>query len=165
MTASAQIAVHLRQVYFGGNWTWTNLKETLQDVTWEEALIKVHDFNTIAVLFYHINYFVAAILPVLQGGELNAHDKFSFDHPPIRSQKDWEDLQTKAWENAELLAGLIEQLPEAQLSEVFVEDKYGNHYRNFLGLIEHTHYHLGQISLIKKLVRLQKVEEDQDQNM
>ncbi|HAI83731.1 MAG TPA: DUF1572 domain-containing protein, partial [Chitinophagaceae bacterium] len=29
----------------------------------------------------------------------------------------------------------------------------GTYYRNILGLIEHTHYHLGQIALIKKIIR------------
>jgi hypothetical protein len=31
--------------------------------------------------------------------------------------------------------------------------KYGNYYRNLHGIIEHTHYHLGQIVLIKKLLK------------
>ena len=37
-------------------------------------------------------------------------------------------------------------------------EKYGTYYRNFHGLIEHAHYHLGQIVLIKKLVAASKAE-------
>jgi len=33
-----------------------------------------------------------------------------------------------------------------------MEEKYGNYYRNFHGIIEHCHYHLGQIVLIKKML-------------
>jgi len=40
-------------------------------------------------LVYHINYYVAAVLPVLQGGPLDASDKYSFDLPPIQSKEDW----------------------------------------------------------------------------
>jgi len=47
---------------------------------------------------------------------------------------------------------LIEQLPEAKLGEIFSEEKYGTYYRNIHGIIEHTHYHLGQIVLIKKIL-------------
>jgi len=50
---------------------------------------------------------------------------------------------------------LIEQLPESQLWVTFSQEKYGNYYRNLHGIIEHIHYHLGQIVLIKKII-LQK---------
>ena len=51
----------------------------------------------------------------------------------------------------------MEKLDEAKLSEVFADPKYGNFYRNLQGIIEHTHYHLGQISLLKKLVKEKRV--------
>jgi hypothetical protein len=91
-------------------------------------------------------------LKVLQGNSLNAHDKYSFDHPPIHSQEDWENLLDKTWTDAQNFAALIEQLQESKLWENFVEEKYGNYYRNLHGIIEHCHYHLGQIVLIKKIL-------------
>lgn len=152
MNLTAQIAKHFRDVYFGGNWTSVNLKEALANVDWQQATTKVSSFNTIATLVYHMNYYVSAVQNVLQGEPLNAHDKYSFDHPPVLSQEDWEQLLAKTWRNAENFASLIEQLPESQLGETFVEEKYGNYYRNIHGLIEHIHYHLGQIVLIRKLL-------------
>ena len=152
MNLTAQIAKQLRAVYFGGNWTSVNLKETLADVTWQQATAKVYTFNTIAALVYHMNYYVGAILKVLQGEPLNAHDKYSFDLPAIVSQEDWEKLLDKIWTDAENFACLIEQLPESKLGETFSNEKYGNYYRNIHGVIEHTHYHLGQIVLIKKIL-------------
>ena len=147
-----QIAKHTREVYFGENWTCSNLKDNLADVTWQQATTEVYSFNTIAALVYHINYFVGAALQVLQGEPLTANDKYSFDHPPIRSQQDWENLLDKTWADAEHFASLIEQLPESRLWEDFSEGKYGNYYRNIHGIIEHAHYHLGQIVLIKKIL-------------
>ena len=91
-------------------------------------------------------------MQVLQGEPLNAHDKYSFAHPPILSQKDWEKLLDKTWTNAENFATLIEQMPESKLGKIFSDEKYGNYYRNINGIIEHTHYHLGQIVLIKKIL-------------
>ena len=147
-----QIAKHTREVYFGGNWTCSNLKDNLADVTWQQATTEVYSFNTLAALVYHINYFVGAALQVLQGEPLTANDKYSFDHPPILSQQDWENLLDKTWADAEHFASLVEQLPESRLWEDFSEGKYGNYYRNIHGIIEHTHYHLGQIVLIKKIL-------------
>ena len=148
-----QTAKHFREVFFGGNWTWSNFQDNLKDVTWQEATSKVADFNTIAVLTFHSGYFVTALLDVLEGKPLTAHDKFSFDHPPILSQEDWEQMLQKMWSEVERAAVLIEQLTDEKLLETFVEAKYGNYYRNILGTIEHAHYHLGQIALVKKLLR------------
>jgi hypothetical protein len=113
----------------------------------------VHSFNTILKLTYHIGYYVTAIQKVLQGGPLDAHDKFSYDHPPVHSDKDWQDLQNRLWEEVETMAALIEQLPEEKLWQDFADPKYGIYFRNLFGVIEHTHYHLGQVVLIKKLVK------------
>lgn len=152
MNLTAQIAKHLRDVYFGGNWTVSNLKDALSDVTWQQATTQVYSFNTIAALTYHVSYFVQALLTVLQGEPLNAHDKYSFDHPPILSQEDWDKLLNTVWSDVQNAVGLIEQLPESTLGDNFTDEKYGNYYRNIHGIIEHTHYHLGQIVLIKKIL-------------
>ena len=152
MKLTEQIAKHLRDVHFGGNWTCSNLKEKLADVTWQQATTQVDSFHTIATLVFHMNYFVSATLKVLHGGPLDAKDKYSFDHPPVQSQEDWEKLLDKTWADAENLASLIEQLPESQLWETFVKKKYGNYYRCLHGPIEHCHYHLGQIALIRRML-------------
>ena len=152
MNLTEQIAKQLRDVHFGGNWTASNLKDHLADVTWQQATTQVYSFNTIVALIYHMNYYVSAVLKILQGERLNASDKYSFNHPPILSQEDWEKLLNKTWTDAENFASLIERMPESKLWESFADNKYGNYYRNIHGIIEHIHYHLGQIVLIKKLL-------------
>ena len=152
MNLSTQIAKLFRDAHFGGNWTAVHLKEQLADVNWQQATTQVFGLNTIAVLVYHIHYYVGAAAKVLQGGPLDASDKYSFDCPPIQSQEDWDKLLEKTWADAEAFARLIEQLPESKLWEDFSDNKYGNYYRNLHGIIEHLHYHLGQIVLIKKIV-------------
>ncbi|MDQ1090003.1 hypothetical protein QE390_004607 [Siphonobacter sp. SORGH_AS 1065] len=47
-------------------------------------------------------------------------------------------------------------MPEEAWQKTFVDEKYGTYYRNLHGMIEHTHYHLGQIVLIKKILRNSK---------
>ena len=153
MNLTAQIASQLREVHFGGNWTASNLKDQLADITWQQATTQVYSFNTIAALVYHINYFVSAVVNVLKGAPLDAHDVYSFDVPPIHSADDWEKLVKKTMTDAENFAVQIEQLPASKLAESFTDEKYGNYYRNLHGIIEHIHYHLGQIVLIKKILR------------
>lgn len=153
MILPQQIAKHFRDVHFGGNWTSVNLKQTLADVSWQQAVTKVHNLNTIAVLVYHMNYYVSAVLKVLQGQALEASDKFSFDLPAIQSATDWENLLNKTWTDAENFASLLEQLPENRFSDIFTDEKYGNYYRNIAGITEHMHYHLGQVVIIKKIIQ------------
>jgi uncharacterized damage-inducible protein DinB len=155
MNQAQQITKHFRDVHFGGNWTSVNLKQSLSDVTWEQATTKVDSLNTIAALVFHINYYISAVSNVLKGTPLDAHDKYSFDLPPVTSEEDWTKMLDKSWSDAEQLTSLIEQLPDEKLFEIFVVEKYGNYLRNLMGLIEHTHYHLGQIVVIKKMVLAQ----------
>lgn len=153
MSISKNIAKHLKEVYFGDNWTWSNLKDNINDVTWQEATTKIGSLNTIAVLFHHLHYYVPRTIKFLREKSFDAKDDDSFSHPPINSQQDWDSCLKKAWKEVEILIGLIEQIPDSILEENFYSEKQGIYYRNLSGLIEHTHYHLGQIALIKKLLR------------
>ncbi|MBS1972929.1 MAG: DUF1572 domain-containing protein [Bacteroidetes bacterium] len=152
MDITKQIAKLLRDVYFGGNWTASNLKDNVANVTWQQAITKAYSLNTIAALVYHMDYYVCAVHKVLQGGPLDAKDKYSFDLPSIQSQEDWEELLNKIWADANNLADAVEQMPESKLWEDFAGGKYGTYYRNIHGVIEHCHYHLGQIAIIKKII-------------
>lgn len=153
MNHSAQIAKHFNDAFNGGNWTWVNLKETLKDITWQQATTSVYNCNTIAVLIYHISYYVTVQLKVLKGGSLEGTDKDSFNCPPVQSQEDWERLVDKIWQEVEEYTQLSQQFPDEQLNDIFIMEKYGNWYRNLLGIIEHTHYHMGQIVLLKKILQ------------
>lgn len=159
MPLTQQIAKHFREIYFGGNWTSSNLKDNLAGLTWQQATTQVYSCNSIVTLVYHMNYYVTAVTKVLQGEPLDASDKYSFNHPLLLSQEDWEKLLEKIWADAEKFASLIEQLPESKLWENLADEKYGNYYRNLHGIIEHNYYHVGQIALIKKIL-LQKEKTD-----
>lgn len=152
ISISKQIASHFKQVFFGGNWTSVDFTAELKDVDLVMATTKVKNLNTIARLVFHVDYYIDVTIKVLEGGPLDAHDKFSFDCPEIKNEEDWETLRNKLFRDATTYAGLVEQLPDSKLEEIFCLEKYGNYYRNIHGLIEHCHYHLGQIVLIKKLI-------------
>jgi len=154
MENSIQIATRLREVFFNGEWIAnTNYRNLLSKVTWKQAINKIGSLNTIAALTYHLNYYLSGILKVFEGGSLEIRDKYSFDFQPIKSKKDWVNLLNDMWTNAERLANHIELMSEEKLEETFVNEKYGNYRRNIEGMIEHSYYHLGQISLIIKMIR------------
>lgn len=153
MNYSQQIAEHIKGVYFGGNWTASNLHNQLQNVDLKTATTKIHDCNTIATLAYHIHYFVIAQSQVLEGKPLQAKDSESFSHPNFTSNAEWTDWKNNIFKQAKHFINLVKDLPEEKLSTFFQEEKYGLYYKNLHGLIEHTHFHLGQIALVKKLIK------------
>lgn len=152
MSISTQIAKHLHDLHFGGNWTVSDLKSNLQGLNWEQATQQVGSLNSIAALVYHINYYVVAISRVMEGRPIDAKDELSYQHPPVNDEADWEALKAASFSDAEKLVALIREFPDERLSEIFVHEKYGTWYRNLHGVTEHAHYHLGQIAVIKKLI-------------
>lgn len=154
MNTCEQIAKHLRDVHFGENWTAVNLADVLQDVTWQEATTRPGSLHSIASLVYHMNYYLRATIGVMQGGPLEAHDSESFDCPAIASEEDWQALQAQTRSTVNDVAKRVESMPESQLAEPFADGGLGTWFRCLMGPVEHCHYHLGQIIMIKRLVRL-----------
>lgn len=152
MKRSEFISNRLREVFLNGHWIAnTNFKEQIQIVTWKQATFQVGSLNSIALLCYHINYYLGGLINVFENGTLEIRDKYSFDMPPIKNEDDWQNLINSFLSNAEKFAMYVEQMPEPQFDEVFVDEKYGTYLRNLEGIIEHSYYHLGQISMLKKL--------------
>lgn len=153
MKRSEFIATRLCEVLLNGDWIAnTNFRKQIESVTWEQATQKIGTLNSIAKLTYHINYYLVGIINVLDGGDLEIQDKYSFDDPSIDSAAEWEARKKEFLINAEKFVGHIARMEELKWDEVFVDEKYGTYQRNIEGVIEHCYYHLGQISLIKKLI-------------
>ena len=153
MKTIEDLANQFREVHLSGKWVvLTNLKEQLSNVTWQQATTKIGSLNTIALLAYHINYYVSGMLNVLQGGTLDIKDKYSFNAPPITSEQDWNGLLNKMWSDAETFANVLERMPDEKMQQPFADEKYGSYQKNIDALIGHIYYHLGQIVLIKKLM-------------
>ncbi|MGL2965689.1 DUF1572 family protein [Flavobacterium sp. XGLA_31] len=156
MNNQSKLANRFREVILNGTWIAnTNFKNELQDMDWTTATEKVQNLNTIAVLAQHIHYYVKGVKNVFLGGNLEINDRFSFDFPEMNSAADWKIFLDTFWKDAEEFAALVEKMPEKQLSENFVEEKYGTYLRNIDAMIEHSYYHLGQIVILKKMLKNQ----------
>lgn len=153
MKLTEQFANRLEEVLLSGKWvTGTNLKDELRSLNWKQATTQVDTLNTIALLTFHIHYYLAGVLKVLEGGELTIRDKYSFDAIPIQNEKDWKDLLDRFISDSERYVAVVRMMPEEKLFETFVKKEYGNYCRNMDVMLEHIYYHFGQIVLIKKLI-------------
>jgi hypothetical protein len=153
MTRNITIATRLREVLLNGYWIAnTNCKEQILSINWQQAIKKIYNLNTIAALTYHINYYLAGLLDAFESGNLTISDKYSFDLLLINSEADWNKLVKTFLDNCEKFANKVEQMDDSIFDHPFIDKKYGSYLRNIEGVIEHSYYHLGQISLIKKMI-------------
>lgn len=152
MQTSLQIANRIREVFLNGLWVAnTNYKKALSDLSFEQVTKQTGSLNTIAALSFHINYYVAGLNNVFEGGTLDIKDKYSFDMHVLKNENEWRVLLNTLLGNAETFAKHVEQMSDEKLQSVFVDVKYGTYQRNIEAIIEHSYYHLGQISLLAKL--------------
>jgi len=153
MERNKYLANRLNEVLLNGYWIAnTNYKSQIESVTWQQATLKIGSLNTIATLVFHVNYYLAGLLNVFKGGELEIRDKYSFDLQPIESEADWQRLMNEFLLNSEEFIKEVANMADSKLDKPFVDEKYGTYLRNIEGIIEHSYYHLGQLSLIKKMI-------------
>ncbi len=148
-----QLATHLREVHLGGNWCEANYKACLSDLSYEEAIDGSRSNNSILTLVYHTHYYVKALGEVLAGLPLNSKDAESFKHPHINKEAEWRAFVDMVLEVAESTAKRLDTSSNEQVMSFFSQEKYGSTFRNTFGIIEHLNYHLGQIVLLKIMLR------------
>jgi len=153
MKSNEELADRLKEILLDGSWvTGTNIKSQIVNLDWQLATRKIYNLNSIADLIFHIDYYIAGVLNAIETGKLEIKDKHSFDSPPFKSNKDWNELVKKFCNDSDKLVETVEHMTDDKLHQVFTHEKYGNYKRNINVIIEHSYYHLGQIILIKKLL-------------
>jgi hypothetical protein len=148
MKLTETIAQHFYEVHYGNSWTDASVKDALQGITWEQAVKKIGNVNTIGLLLFHMDFYNMVVYDRLVG--IKRH----FEHEEslkveITSEDDWQQLQETYFANVVKIHQAILRFDESNLFEKITEN---TPYKNLHGLIEHVHYHLGQINLLKKLV-------------
>jgi len=153
MKRNIELANRLREVLLSGKWIAnTNFKEQLTGINSVQATQQVGNLNSIAGLTFHVTYYLKGLSQVFEGGPLEIKDQFSFDMPKIKSELDWENLVADFLASSEKFINQVEQMDESRLNQTFVREEYGTYLRNIEAQIEHAYYHLGQVSLIKKML-------------
>ena len=117
----------LKEILTEGKWvTGTNFYHEIKDVDWKDARKKVNDLNSIAALTFHINYYLEGVAKVFKGGELTIRDKYSFDHPDLKSETEWQNFINTIWTEAKEFITLIEKLDDSIL-DTFLAEKNMEH--------------------------------------
>lgn len=153
MERKSLITFRLRELFLDGTWIAnTNYQAVLADLNFEVATLKIENLNTIARLVFHVNYYISGLNSAFATGILDIHDQFSFDLSDDFNESDWLQLNKEFIENIHSFIHHVDGLSDDELDSPFFQPQYGIYRRNIEAMIEHGYYHLGQISLIKKLI-------------
>jgi hypothetical protein len=142
------IALHFYEVNYGNNWTDACVKDALKDVSWEIASKQTGNANTIALLLYHMNFYNMVVYDRLVGIKRHFEHEESLQSN-IHNETDWQKMQQSYFENIDKIHKAILAFDESLL---FEKKTSNTPYKNLHGLVEHIHYHLGQINLLKKII-------------
>ena len=153
MENNRELAKRFSDVILNNSWVANNsYKNQLTDLPLEVVLFKYQSLHNIAALAQHVHYYIAGILSVFNGGNLDIKDIYSFDFPPINTIEQWHSFLAVFWTDAASFTQKLEEMDKNTLNSIFVKKEYGTYHFNINTLIEHSYYHLGQIVLIKKLI-------------
>jgi len=146
------IAQHILEVYEGNNWTDVNIAGTIEDVSCQQAQQKtVASQNTIAALLHHLYYWNGIMMQRANGENPSIPAANGFDVDELKNENDWNDLKEKTHQSFIELANAVTNFPEEKLNETSPTGR-SSYYKNFQGIVEHAHYHLGQMVMIKRLL-------------
>ena len=154
----SDITTQLEEIYSGGPWYGDSISCTLNSISADSAISKPPGLNhSIVDLVYHIITWRHFIIKQLRG-------EVDFD---VRQndKNDWQDLNygdENLWKNAlsdfdrihKLLISELGNFKENALTETAPLRKYTYEFL-LTGLIQHDMYHLGQISLLKSILKKQ----------
>ena len=157
MKIAPVVARHVGEVVHG-NWTDIYLDDTIADVTYEEAMALPPGItNSIAMLVNHLGFYNGIVSARIDGKNPAVNDANGFD-VNINGDAEWQQLKLIVIKSFYTLADKVKELPEEKLWQL-TPGGNSSFYKTFQGISEHAHYHLGQIVLLKKIIRFAKSNE------
>ena len=154
MTTIEQLTAEFTDLYNGNPWFGDNFQTVITDITHDEALALPPNGHSIARLLWHMVKWRKALAKRLLG-----NTGFRADVGDPDNWRDVNSLNGASWEEAKRQFEPLQHVITSELSlrnDVFLDEEFlpGKTYRWLTtGVIQHDIYHLGQIALLKSLIR------------
>ncbi|MEO1257848.1 MAG: DinB family protein [Bacteroidota bacterium] len=157
MTQIDQFISEFKAFYDKKPWYGSSFKKIVDDITPKEALAVPGNGHSIARLLCHMNKWRRFLAIRLQGDTQFQVSDDDLDNWPALNT-----ITVETWENAKSEFGELQQIIVDELSkreDSFLETPFSPRNEKYIyrylisGVIQHDIYHLGQISLLKQLLR------------
>lgn len=157
MTTLPQFIKELEDAHEGKPWYGLSFHSIVDDITPKEALAVAGNGMSIARLVYHMIKWRKALSERLIGTPgFMAKDEDPDNWVPLNTlnEETWEAAKKEYDRQQELIISELKKRDEAFLDEEWYPER---NYRYLVsGIIQHDIYHLGQISLLRSMLRSSK---------
>ncbi len=154
MTAIEQLVLDFKAFYNDNPWFGDSYLSVISDITPTEALATPPNQHSIAVLLWHMVKWRKALTIRLQGNlEFRAKETDADNWPDAATQTNetWEAAKAAFAAQQEILVAELSKRDESFLDTDFLP---GKKFRQLAtGVLQHDIYHLGQVAMVKSLVR------------
>ncbi len=154
MTAIEQLVLDFKSFYNDNPWFGNSYLEVISDILLAEALATPPNQHSIAVLLWHMVKWCRALTERLLGNldfRADVTDADNWPEANVQNDETWQAAKTAFAEQQTILIEQLSARDEAFLDTDFVP---GRTFRRLAGgVLQHDIYHLGQIAMVKSLVR------------
>lgn len=143
-------------------WFGNSLVDSLRDVNPKMAEMRINpNAHSIAEIVYHMTTWRIFVVRKMQGDaefDIKTKDK-DWKKLPIVDDFEWEAIQMELSLSQEELVTELQKITDDTFLENYVPGREYSFYNLIHGVIHHDVYHMGQINLIKKILKSMPLEE------
>lgn len=154
MSQPQQLFNRLQVVLLNHNMnTGSNIKDQLASITWHEAIIQIDFVSSIADILNQMNQYLQRALNYLNSNNLESLKTSDFSASKIKAKYDWDHLQHQYYDTSKAIVRHIKHMESNDLLKASIDKTHLDHQNYINGIIEYCYYQLGQIVLIKKMIK------------
>lgn len=151
MKESQRISGLFSNLYNGEPWIDITLTDSLHAISHQKAAQKYRDCNSIWEIVNHIIAWRENVLQRVQGKVISTPNHNYFQPVPDISEEAWKTTLQNLELSQQKWISFLEDFNETDFDAIYPNNNM-NHYEHIHGIIQHDAYHLGQITLLSKLI-------------
>ena len=152
MTERLRLQKLFEDHYDGSPWLDVNIVDTLSDVTAIEASTNFNNLNSIWQITKHMMEWRKANMQRASGIILHAPSHNFIYELKDKSEKAWNILKQEFHHVHLEFIEFIKQYDSINFDKLYEPNQH-TYYEHIQGILQHDAYHLGQIVILKKLVK------------
>ncbi|MEO8516434.1 MAG: DinB family protein [Flavobacterium sp.] len=138
-------------LYDGEPWIDTTLVGSLQNISYLKAAEKYKNCNSIWEIANHIIAWRENVLQRVQGKVITTPNHNYFESINDISENAWKNTLQHLEESQQKWMVFLEHFDKKKFDKIYPNNNL-NYYEHIHGIIQHDAYHLGQITILSKLV-------------
>jgi uncharacterized damage-inducible protein DinB len=152
MKEAQRIINQFEYLYNGEPWIGVNILGTLENISAKQAAIKIAgDRNSIWEITNHIISWRLNVLQRVKGKTMVSPDNNYFEPVTDQSAAAWKNTLEQLKISQQEWIDFLKTFSENDFEKIYPKNGM-TYYENIHGIIQHDAYHLGQITLLSKLV-------------